>query len=183
MTPGTSTASERATDNLRAASHRTPSPLRSGLELRRWATLRLPHLLRMVGRSWSASRSKWSRVWTCKWSSPSSRKGWSRSWMRPSPASGSGAWRPRRRLLYAAGCATRDRCLHLDASAGLSTNLNGKYRRSSLARSRSGELPRAMGAPRPGSPLLIRKPGWSLLSDAYFHSAVLRTACISTVRR
>jgi transcriptional regulator with GAF, ATPase, and Fis domain len=45
----------------------------------------------------------------------------------------------------AADCATRERCLHLQASAGLYTNLNGEYRRVPLGVAKIGRI--AVGGP------------------------------------
>ena len=40
----------------------------------------------------------------------------------------------------AADCANRERCLHLKASAGLYTNLNGEYRRVPLGVAKIGRI-------------------------------------------
>lgn len=46
----------------------------------------------------------------------------------------------------AADCSNRDRCLHLTASAGLYTNLNGEYRRIPLGALKIGEIAEGPGA-------------------------------------
>jgi PAS domain S-box-containing protein len=46
----------------------------------------------------------------------------------------------------AAWCANRTRCLHLKASAGLSTNLNGEYRRVPLGTLKIGRIAQGEGA-------------------------------------
>jgi len=46
----------------------------------------------------------------------------------------------------AADCTNRNRCLHLEASAGLSTNLNGEYRRIPLGAFKIGKIAQGHGA-------------------------------------
>ena len=46
----------------------------------------------------------------------------------------------------AADCTNRDRCLHLEASAGLYTNLNGEYRRIPLGALKIGKVAQGSGA-------------------------------------
>ena len=46
----------------------------------------------------------------------------------------------------AADCANRSRCLHLEASAGLYTNLNGEYRRIPLGALKIGKIAQGSGA-------------------------------------
>ena len=46
----------------------------------------------------------------------------------------------------AADCTNRDRCLHLEASAGLYTNLNGEYRRIPLGALKIGTIAQGSGA-------------------------------------
>ena len=46
----------------------------------------------------------------------------------------------------AADCSTRDRCLHLAASAGLYTGLNGEYRRIPLGALKIGKIAQGFGA-------------------------------------
>jgi formate hydrogenlyase transcriptional activator len=46
----------------------------------------------------------------------------------------------------AADCTNRDRCLHLEASAGLYTNLNGEYRRIPLGALKIGKIAQGHGA-------------------------------------
>jgi len=46
----------------------------------------------------------------------------------------------------AAFCATREQCLHLEASAGLYTNLNGEYRRVPLGALKIGRIAQGWGA-------------------------------------
>ena len=46
----------------------------------------------------------------------------------------------------AADCTNRDRCLHLEASAGLYTNLNGEYRRIPLGALKIGKIAQGSGA-------------------------------------
>ena len=46
----------------------------------------------------------------------------------------------------AADCTNRDRCLHLEASAGLYTNLNGEYRRIPLGALKIGKIAQGFGS-------------------------------------
>jgi GAF domain-containing protein len=46
----------------------------------------------------------------------------------------------------AADCAKRDRCLHLEASAGLYTNLDGEYRRIPLGALKIGNIAQGFGS-------------------------------------
>ena len=46
----------------------------------------------------------------------------------------------------AADCTDRDRCLHLEASAGLYTNLNGEYRRIPLGALKIGKIAQGFGS-------------------------------------
>ncbi|MEP6957419.1 MAG: GAF domain-containing protein [Nitrospirota bacterium] len=46
----------------------------------------------------------------------------------------------------AADCTNRDRCLHLEASAGLYTNLNGEYRRIPLGALKIGKIAQGCGS-------------------------------------
>jgi transcriptional regulator with GAF, ATPase, and Fis domain len=46
----------------------------------------------------------------------------------------------------AADCTNRDRCLHLEASAGLYTNLNGEYRRIPLGAFKIGKIAQGCGS-------------------------------------
>src|SRR5262245_38095567 len=46
----------------------------------------------------------------------------------------------------AADCTNRDRCLHLEASAGLYTNLNGEYRRIPLGVLKIGQIAQGFGS-------------------------------------
>ncbi|MGH7235682.1 MAG: GAF domain-containing protein, partial [Nitrospiraceae bacterium] len=45
----------------------------------------------------------------------------------------------------AADCANRERCLHLEASAGMYTNLNGEYRRIPLGALKIGQIAQGWG--------------------------------------
>ena len=46
----------------------------------------------------------------------------------------------------AADCTNRDRCLHLEASAGLYVNLNGEYRRIPLGALKIGKIAQGFGS-------------------------------------
>ncbi|MGZ8381328.1 MAG: hypothetical protein ACXW4C_06800 [Nitrospira sp.] len=51
----------------------------------------------------------------------------------------------------AAECTNRARCLHLEASAGLYSNLNGEYRRILLGALKIGKIAQGFGAQEGGS--------------------------------
>ncbi|MBU6434927.1 MAG: hypothetical protein KGS09_04500 [Nitrospirae bacterium] len=46
----------------------------------------------------------------------------------------------------AADCTNRDRCLHLEASAGLCTNINGEYRKIPLGALKIGKIAQGFGS-------------------------------------